>query len=180
MSDLKETIERETGGVKTPILTLNPEEKKYDMSFMEPAFGKMDVTDSGAETVVAAGSVDESMLSPEEQKQVEEFVKQIDVSNVKMVNSYGANAQKGISTFSSSITGTVKTKDFGDVGDSLRELRTAINSTITPEKKGLLSIFQKGKQKATYVIANYESAETNIKKIEKDLQKHQQVLTKDI
>ncbi len=180
MSDVKETMEQEAGGVKTPTLTLNPEEKKYDMSFMEPSLGKMDITESGTGTVAAAGSVDESMLSPEEQKQVEEFVKQIDISNVKMVNSYGSSAQKGISTFSSSITGTVKTKEFGDVGDSLRELRVAINSTIAPQKKGLLGFFQKGKQKVTYVIANYESAETNIKKIEKDLQRHQQVLTKDV
>lgn len=180
MSDVKETMGQEAGGVKTPTLTLNPEEKKYDMSFMEPSLGKMDITESGTGTVAAAGSVDESMLSPEEQKQVEEFVKQIDISNVKMVNSYGSSAQKGISTFSSSITGTVKTKEFGDVGDSLRELRVAINSTIAPQKKGLLGLFQKGKQKVTYVIANYESAETNIRKIEKDLQRHQQVLTKDV
>jgi uncharacterized protein YaaN involved in tellurite resistance len=179
MNDVKETMEQEAVGVKTPTLTLNPEEKKYDMSFMEPALGKMESTESGSDTV-AAGSVDESMLSPEEQKQVEEFVKQIDISNVKMVNSYGSSAQKGISTFSTSITGTVKTKEFGNVGDSLRELRVAINSTIAPEKKGILGLFQKGKQKATYVIANYESAETNIKKIEKDLQRHQQVLTKDV
>lgn len=180
MSDVKETMGQEAGGVKTPTLTLNPEEKKYDMSFMEPSLGKMDITESATGTVAAAGSVDESMLSPEEQKQVEEFVKQIDISNVKMVNSYGSSAQKGISTFSSSITGTVKTKEFGDVGDSLRELRVAINSTIAPQKKGLLGLFQKGKQKVTYVIANYESAETNIRKIEKDLQRHQQVLTKDV
>lgn len=180
MSDVKETMEQEAGGVKTPTLTLNTEEKKYDMSFMEPSLGKMDITESGTGTVAAAGSVDESMLSPEEQKQVEEFVKQIDISNVKMVNSYGSSAQKGISTFSSSITGTVKTKEFGDVGDSLRELRVAINSTIAPQKKGLLGLFQKGKQKVTYVIANYESAETNIRKIAKDLQRHQQVLTKDV
>ena len=32
----------------------------------------------------------------------------------------------------------------------------------------------------TYVIANYESAEANVRKIEKDLQRHQQVLTKDV
>jgi uncharacterized protein YaaN involved in tellurite resistance len=167
------------GEMKETTLTLNPEEKKYDLSFMEPSLGKLDITESESDTV-SAGAVDEAMLSEEEKKQVEEFVKQIDISNVKLVNSYGSSAQKGISTFSSSITGTVKTKEFGDVGDSLRELRVAINSTIAPEKKGLFGLFQKGKQKATYVIANYESAETNIKKIEKDLQKHQQLLTKDV
>lgn len=102
------------------------------------------------------------------------------MSNIKLVNSYGSSAQKGISTFSASITGNVKTKEFGEIGDSLRELRVAIGSTVAPERKGILGLFQKGKQKATYLISNYESAETSIKKIEKNLQKHQQILTKDV
>ncbi len=164
----------------TPVLTLDPEERKIDLSFMEPKLDGMDVTTTTGTEVKSAGAVDESMLSEEEKKQVEEFVKQIDVSNVKMVNSYGSAAQKGISTFSSSITNNVKTKEFGDVGDSLRELRVAINSTIVPEKKGILGLFQKGKQKVNYLISNYQTAETNIQKIEKDLQRHQQALTKDV
>lgn len=97
-----------------------------------------------------------------------------------MVNTYGASAQNSITAFSTSITGNVKTKEFGDVGQSLRDLRAAIDSTVVPEKKGIFGIFQKGKQKVTYLISNYESAEVNIKKIEKDLQHHRQVLTKDI
>lgn len=166
--------------VKTPTLTLNPEERKLDFSFMEPTLGKNEVVGASDGTLASAGAVDESMLSEDEKKQVEEFVNQIDISNVRTVNSYGTNAQKGISTFSSSITGNVKTKEFGEVGDSLRELRVAINSTVAPQKKGLLGLFQKGKAKVTYLISNYESAETNIRKIEKDLQKHQQTLTKDV
>ena len=183
MSDTRETttaMGQEAGSVKAPKLTLDYEERKIELSFMEPSLGKDEGDDGTDDAGASAGSVDESMLSDEEKQQVNEFVKQIDVSNVKMVNSYGAGAQKGISTFSSSITGTVKTKEFGEVGDSLRELRVAINSTVAPQKKGLLGIFQKGRQKTTYIIANYESAEVNIKKIEKDLKRHQQVLTKDV
>ncbi len=174
------TMNAEAGSANTPVLTLDPEERKIDLSFMEPKLEGMEVTTTSGGQIQSAGAVDESMLSEEEKKQVEEFVKQIDVSNVKMVNAYGSAAQKGISTFSSSITNNVKTKEFGDVGDSLRELRVAINSTIAPEKKGLLGLFQKGKQKVTYLIANYQSAESNIQKIEKDLQRHQQALTKDV
>lgn len=179
MSERNE-MQKEAGNVKSPTLTLNPEERKVDLSFMQPSFGNADPADQNDDAAASAGSVDESMLTEEEKKQVEEFVKQIDVSNVKMVNSYGSSAQKGISTFSASITGTVKTKEFGEVGDSLRELREAIGSTVAPEKKGIFGFFQKGKQKATYLISNFESAETSIKKIEKDLQKHQQTLTKDV
>lgn len=163
---------------KVPTLTLDPDEVKYDMSFMEPSLQDKSLAEE--EKTASAGAVDESMLSEDEKKQVDAFVKQIDISNVKLVNSYGASTQKGISGFSVSITKNVKTKDFGDIGDSLRELETAINSTTTSEKKGLLGLFKKGKQKVASLIANYESAETNIKKIEKDLQKHQMALTKDI
>lgn len=126
------------------------------------------------------GKLDFSILSDEEKQRVDAFVKKIDILNIKMVNSYGTAAQKDISAFSSSMLGTVKTKEFGEVGDCLRELQAAINSTAAPQKKGLLGLFRKGKQKASYVIVNYESAETIIKKIEKDLKRHQQALTKDI
>ena len=180
MGEANDTANRmiKTGEGKAPTLTLDPDEVKYDMSFMEPSLKKnMPAEETKA---AAAGAVDESMLSEDEKRQVETFVKQIDISNIKLVNSYGASAQKGISGFSVSITKNVKTKDFGDIGDSLRELETAIKSTTTSEKKGLLCLFKKGKQKVASLIANYESAETNIKKIEKDLQKHQMALTKDI
>lgn len=162
----RDMMDREMKGIKMPSLTLEPEEKE-DSGFYE-------------ETEERAGAVDESMLSGEERKQVEAFVDQIDVSNIKMVNSYGASAQNSIAAFSVSITENQKTREFGEIGDSLSELQVAIRSTTAPEKKGLLGLFQKGKNKVSYLIANYESAETNIKKIEQDLQRHRQVLTKDI
>lgn len=161
----KDIMNSEMKDVKIPTLTLNPEQN---------------IEDETNGTQERAGAVDESMLSEEEKKQVEAFAVQIDVTDIKMVNSYGASAQNGIASFSTSITANQKTKEFGEVGDSLSELRVAINSTNAPEKKGILGFFQRGKNKVSYLIANYETAEENIKKIEKDLQRHRQVLTKDI
>ena len=60
-----------------------------------------------------ARAVDESILSDEEKQRVDAFAKKIDILNIKMVNSYGTAAQKGISAFASSMMGTVKTKEFG-------------------------------------------------------------------
>lgn len=170
MADMKDIM----GNVKTPTLTLGGEDRVI------PDFFGQKEPDTYAGDDAKAGSTEEDMLSPEERKQIDEFVKQINVADVRMVNSYGSGAQKGIATFSASITNNVKAKEFGDVGDSLRDLRTAIDSTVVPEKKGIMKLFQKGKQKVTYLIANYESAETSIQKIEKDLQRHQQVLMKDV
>lgn len=162
--------------VKTAPLTLDPEAAKQREEVKEPEME----TVFGEASFASAGAVNESMLSEEEKQQVEAFAKQIDVRNVKMVNSYGAGAQNSIAAFSASITGTVKTKEFGDVGDCLRDLKLAIDSTTAPEKKGIFGFFQKEKQKVTYLISNFETAETNIKKIEKDLHQHRQVLTRDI
>ena len=172
---MQSSLDRELGKIKSRGLTLNPDAQEIP-EMPQPSLGTVESEQSG----VSAGSIDESMLSDDEKKQVAEFARQIDITDVKLVNSYGAGAQKGISTFSTQITSNVKTKEFGDVGDSLRDLRAAINSTVVPQKKGIFGLFQKGKAKVTYVISNYESAETNIKKIEKDLQRHQQVLTKDV
>ena len=147
-------------------------------NYNAPGAESVDITEEKKE--YSAGSVDESMLTPQEREQVENFCKQINLSDVRQINSYGANAQRGIANFSTSITSRVKTQEFGEVGESLRALRVAIGSTMEPEKKGILGFLKKTKQKAQYWIANYETAETNIKKIEKDLQKHQQVLTKDV
>lgn len=160
-------------------LTLEPDGQDT-ITFKEPSLGYMDGKRTVGVQEFSAGSISESMLSDEEKKRVDDFCKQIDIADVRMVNSYGASAQKGIAAFSASITGSVRTKEFGDIGASLRDLRSAIGSTVTPERKGVLGIFQKGKAKVTYFISNYENAETNIRKIEKDLQRHQQTLLKDI
>lgn len=160
----KDMIASDLKSVKIPSLTLDPEQSIRE-------------TESVQEKIE---SVDESMFSEEEKRQIEEFVSQIDVTNVKMINSYGASAQNSIAAFSTSITENRKAKEFGEIGDSLGELRIAINSTTVTEKKGILGLFQRGKNKVSYLVSNYETAEESIKKIEKDLQHHRQILTKDI
>jgi uncharacterized protein YaaN involved in tellurite resistance len=164
---------------KVPTLTLDSEERTIDLTALEPSLAK-DISSDVSGNLASAGAIDESMLSAEEKKQVDEFYKKIDVSDIKLLNSYGAGAQKGISTFSSNITKRTMTKDAGDVGESLRELKVAIEGTTTPDRKGILGIFKKGKQKLSYLVSNFQSVETNIQRIEKDLRHHQQVLTQDV
>lgn len=163
---------------KTPTLTLDPEINEY-----EDPFGLQndwESTEIVVEDDISAGSVRESQLSEEERKQVNDIAQQIDVEDVEMMNAYGARAQSNISNFSTSLTSNVKTNEFGDIGVCLKQLTHAISSTHSVPKKGIMGFFQKGKQKAQYYISNYNTAETNIKKIEKDLRKHQQILIKDV
>ena len=162
-------------------LTLNPEEEKQPNILLEGAPVRQTVQPIvQTQTEYNAGSIDESMLSNDEKEMVAQFANEIDISNAKQIIQYGSSAQKSISDFSVNILGKVKTSELGDVGDALKELTIALDATTEPEKKGILGIFQKAKRGVDSIKANYAKAETNVSRIEKDLEKHQVVLTQDV
>ena len=162
-------------------LTLNPEEEKQSNILLEGAPVRQTVQPIvQTQTEYNAGSIDESMLSNDEKEMVAQFANEIDISNAKQVIQYGSSAQKSISDFSIDILGKVKTSELGDVGDALKELTVALDATTEPEKKGIFGIFQKAKRGIDSIKANYAKAETNVSRIEKDLEKHQVVLTQDV
>ena len=132
------------------------------------------------ETEFSAGTIDESLLTEEEREAVEKIASEIAIDNVEQVVNYGIKAQTNISEFSTAILKKVKTYDLGDVGASLRDLTIALDATIETEKKGCLGIFQKAKRGIGAIRANYAKAENNVDRIERDLQKHRDVLTQDI
>lgn len=162
-------------------LTLNPEEEKQSNTLLEGVPVRQTVQPIvQTQAEYSAGSIDESMLSNDEKEMVAQFANEIDISNAKQVIQYGSSAQKSISDFSVNILGKVKTSELGDVGDALKELTVALDATTEPEKKGILGIFQKAKKGVDSIKANYAKAETNVSRIEKDLEKHQVVLTQDV
>lgn len=162
-------------------LTLNPEEEKQSNTLLE-GVPMMQTVQPIVQTQAeySAGSIDESMLNNDEKEMIAQFANEIDISNAKQVIQYGSSAQKSISDFSVNILGKVKTSELGDVGDALKELTVALDVTTEPEKKGILGIFQKAKRGVDSIKANYAKAETNVSRIEKDLEKHQVVLTQDV
>ena len=52
-------------------------------------------------------------LTPEEQKQVDDFAAQIDLTNTQAVLQYGAGSQKKIADFSETALSNVRTKGYG-------------------------------------------------------------------
>lgn len=162
-------------------LTLNPEEEKQANTLLEGVPVRQTVQPIvQTQAEYSAGSIDESMLSNDEKEMIAQFANEIDISNAKQVIQYGSSAQKSISDFSVNILGKVKTSELGDVGDALKELTVVLDATTEPEKKGILGIFQKAKRGVDSIKANYAKAETNVSRIEKDLEKHQVVLTQDV
>ena len=67
-------------------------------------------------------SVEDTKLSEEERKMVEEFAQKIDVMETNTILQYGSAAQTKVADFSETALKNVKTKDLGDIGDMMTEL----------------------------------------------------------
>ena len=88
----------------------------------------------------------DSTLTEEEKKVVEEFAKKIDVTDSTAILQYGAAAQQKISSFSDSALESVKTKDFGELGDMIAGLVTQLKGiTAEEDEKGFFGFFKKQK-----------------------------------
>lgn len=154
---------QETAVPEAPTLTLTPE-----------------ATDaaSAVQNSVPA-QIDESMLSEAERKIVDEFSKKIDLTDSTQVLQYGTAAQKNIASFSESALNKVRTKDLGEVGDTLSSLVVELkNNAPGAEKKR--GFFQRSKVKIDEMKAQYDKAEANVDKICRILEQHQVALMKDV
>ncbi len=154
-----------------PVLTLDP--------FMDKGLE----TEQGKEERSVKAEEPEPVqvvLTPQEEKQVEEFAAKIDLNNAGMVLQYGAGAQKKIADFSDSALEHMKTKDLGEIGQMLADVVGELKDLDKEEEKGIFSIFKKGGNRLTGMRAKYEKALANVNRICKALEGHQVQLLKDI
>ena len=116
-----------------------------------------------------------------EKKVVDDFSKKIDLNDSQLILQYGVAAQKGVASFSESALSKVRTKDLGEVGDTLSSLVVELKSFgQEEEEKGLFGFFKKAGNKMEAMKAQYGKAEANVEKIARELEQHQVVLMKDI
>lgn len=139
-----------------PTLTLNPFEelKQEPQAPAVPLQAKQE-----------PALAEESILTPEERKVVDDFVKQIDLNNSTVILQYGAGAQKKIADFSETALANVKTKDLGEIGELLSGVVYELKKFDEEEEKGFLGIFKKGGNKIEAMKSKYDKAEANINKI---------------
>ena len=130
------------------------------------------------ENVTNALTEAEQRLTPEEQKMVEDFAAQIDITQTNSILTYGAATQQKMADFSDKALESVKTKDMGEVGSLLAGVVTELKG-FNQEEKGLKGFFNKQASKATALKARYDKAEVNVNKIVDALQQHETRLMKD-
>jgi uncharacterized protein YaaN involved in tellurite resistance len=125
---------------------------------------------------------DRARLTPEEQRQVDDFAGKINLRDSGIILQYGASAQKKMTGFSENALTNVRSKDLGEVGGMLSGLVAQLKSfdVSEKEKKGLFGIFKRTANKLTVMKAQYTAVENNVGEIVIALEKHQITLLKDI
>lgn len=131
---------------------------------------------------VQADAQQKQVFTPEEQKTIDEFSSQIDVTDSNLVFSYGAAAQQNISQFSDAALKNVKTKDLDEIGDQIASLVTELRGFEADEEenKGFFGFFKKQRTNLETMKAKYDDAEINVNRIVEGLESHQVQLLKDI
>lgn len=123
---------------------------------------------------------DESMLSEQEKKMVDDFAEQIDLTNSTVILQYGAGAQKKMADFSESALENVRTKDLGEIGEMLSGVVSELKNFDEEEEKGFFGFFKKNTNKLNSMKAKYAKAEANINQIIGGLENHMVTLLKDV
>ncbi len=167
MSDEMNGLQSFADEMPVPTLTLEPaiqEEKPLAETIQEKPEPK----------------VEEPKLTPQEQKMVDDFAQQIDLTNSNLILQYGAGTQKKMADFSEAALANVQTQDLGEAGQLITELVKELKGfEDQEEEKGFFGFFKKNANKVTALKAKYDKAEVNVNKIVDSLQEHQVRLMKD-
>ena len=123
--------------------------------------------------------VEEPVLTPAEQKIVDDFAAKIDVENTAQILQYGAGTQKKMADFSDAALNNVRTQDLGEVGDLIVDVVGELKGFDADEAKGFLGFFRKQTDKLESMKTKFAKAETNVAKIGEALEKQQIRLMKD-
>ena len=153
---------------EAPVLTLEPDltDEKDEVTAKEP-----EKTEEPA--------IEEPVLSPQEQKMVDDFAAKIDIENTNQILQFGAGTQKKMADFSDAALENVRTQDLGEVGDLLASVVGELKDFDAAEEKGLFGFFKKQTARVDTLKNRYTKAEGNVAKITETLEQHQMRLMRD-
>jgi len=113
------------------------------------------------------------VLTPEEQKMVNDFAAKIDIENTNQILQYGAGTQKKMADFSDTALENVKTQDLGEIGELISNVVGELKDFDVQEEGKFFGFFRKQTSKIENLKNKYDKAQANVEKITDSLQQHQ-------
>lgn len=151
--------------METPSLTLEPDLGEFEKK--EEVIPKMQPQE------------EVPVLTPEEQKMVNDFAAKIDIENTNQILQYGAGTQKKMADFSDTALENVKTQDLGEIGELISNVVGELKDFDVQEEGKFFGFFRKQTSKIENLKNKYDKAQANVEKITDSLQQHQVRLMKD-
>ena len=152
--------------METPSLTLEPDLGEFEKK----------------EEVIPKKQLQEEevpVLTPEEQKMVNDFAAKIDIENTNQILQYGAGTQKKMADFSDTALENVKTQELGEIGELISNVVGELKDFDVQEEGKFFGFFRKQTSKIENLKNKYDKAQANVEKITDSLQQHQVRLMKD-
>lgn len=178
---MSENTEKITLELDPSVPALNLESLTPAAPVAAPAASGLPAMQDQSDAEPGASYMSDVNLTEEEQKMVDDFAKQIDLSNTNVILQYGAASQKKIADFSDSALEGVRTKDLGEVGNAIASLVAELKGfSASEEKKGIAGWFRKKGSSLARLKARYDDADKNVDKITDVLVDHQNKLTTDV
>ena len=119
------------------------------------------------------------VLTPEEQKMVNDFAAKIDIENTNQILQYGAGTQKKMADFSDTALENVKTQDLGEIGELISNVVGELKDFDVQEEGKFFGFFRKQTSKIENLKNKYDKAQANVEKITDSLQQRQVRLMRD-
>ena len=153
--------------METPSLTL------------EPDLGEFEKKEEVIQKKQPQKEEEVPVLTPEEQKMVNDFAAKIDIENTNQILQYGAGTQKKMADFSDTALENVKTQDLGEIGELISNVVGELKDFDVQEEGKFFGFFRKQTSKIENLKNKYDKAQVNVEKITDSLQQHQVRLMKD-
>lgn len=118
-------------------------------------------------------------LSPEEQKQVDEFVSKIDLHDSAVVSRYGESARTKATGFADEALKTVTGRDTGEIGKLLSQLTVQVKK-CDPGETGGFKLIKNAKRKIEEIKVQYGKVSSSVDSIAKELEGQRMKLLVDI
>jgi uncharacterized protein YaaN involved in tellurite resistance len=118
-------------------------------------------------------------LTEAERQRVTELAASVNLNDTNAVIQFGVPAQQNISEFSEAALNSVRSKDMGEVGNSLANLVGELKG-LDIEDAQKKSLFRSAAAKMTALKNRYSKVETNVTAITDKLEEHSLTLQKDV
>ncbi|MDO3393077.1 toxic anion resistance protein [Ligilactobacillus sp. 110_WCHN] len=125
-----------------------------------------------------------SKLTPEQLVQAQNYAVALKDSRQNAITDYGKEIQDQMSQFTDEVIGNVKSKEVGEIGDTLQSLVTSLNSAdpekLSGDKKPkIFRLFKKIKDSVFEMTAKYQEVSAQIGKIATKLENQENDLLKN-